>query len=49
MLWDAGGKHVLGLSKSYYGMIRGRTKGREREVTRWIKEETVWKNREKSG
>lgn len=44
-MWDKTEVH-FGLSESYYGMFKGRDKGREKEGTRWIREEQVEKERE---
>lgn len=34
---------------TYYGMLRGKSKGREKEGFRWVEEEQAWENREKRG
>jgi len=40
------GEKDFEIVKDYYQMIRGRTKGREREASGYFMEEQEWKNRE---
>lgn len=38
-------KSTLGLHKTYSGLFRGGTKGRQREGPRWFGEERTWETR----
>lgn len=35
---------LVGLCKTYYGMFRRRAEGKEKEWSRWIREEEGWEN-----
>ena len=44
-IWDHMGKSISGLHRTYYGIFRAGTKGRESDGPKWFGEEQVWENK----
>jgi len=43
------GKSILGFQKTYYGMFRGRRRGRVKERSRWFEKEQAWEKKRDRG